>query len=336
MNTDKIREYARLLRPQSAAHTGVFPLLAALIMNERNLLSLFILFLIGVLGHIHGYVLNDYTDIELDSKVSELKKKPLVKGIIPKSHAVFVIIFTLICSYALAIIFFFSIIPLALLTSSAIFSGIYNLYGKKFPGSDFILATSMVLLFFFGASTVSLQFSAVLCIIASLLFVEAIFASVVEGGIKDADHDFLGNVKTIVTVMGVKVKDKKLQLTTTFIIFALIFRILYFGLIVLLGIQPEINVWNSKNIILLAVVLILSALIIFSSYKILSLNHKIYDRSKIKRIYAGINVVTIGLIFVMLYPLFGTIITLSLLLLPLTWYVVLNTILFGKALQPWS
>jgi 4-hydroxybenzoate polyprenyltransferase len=340
MNTNKIKltilEYSRLIRPQSAAHTGVFPLLAALIMNERNLLSLFILFFIGVFGHIHGYVLNDYTDIELDRQVTELKKKPLVKGIIPKSHAVFVIIFTLICSYVLAIIFFFSVIPLILLTFSAIFSGIYNLYGKKFPGSDFVLATSMVLLYFFGASTVSFQFTTVLYIVASLLFVEAVFASVVEGGIKDADHDFLGNVKTIVTVMGVKVKDNKLHLTTPFTIFAIIFRILYFGLIILLGFQPEINMWNSKNIILLTIVIIFIVLIILSFYKIMSLNHKTYDRSKIKKIYAGITIVTIGLIFAMLYPIFGTIITLSLLMLPLTWYTVLNTILFGKALQPWS
>ena len=333
---ERILEYLRLIRPQSAAHTAVFPIIAALIMNERDLISLFVLFLIGMFGHINGYVLNDYKDIELDRKVSELKKKPLVKGIIPKSHAVFVIIFTLFCSYFLTIIFFFSIIPLVLLTLSAIFSGIYNVYGKKFPGSDFILATSMVLLFFFGASTVSLQFTVVLYIIASILFVEAVFASVVEGGIKDADHDFLGNVKTLVTVMGVKVKDKKLHLTTPFIIFAYIFRICYFGLVILLGFQPEINIWNSGNIILLIIVFILLILVTLTFYKFMSLNHKTHDRSKIKKMYAGINVVNIGLIFVMLYPMFGTIIVLSLLILPLTWYIVINTILYGKALQPWS
>jgi len=206
----------------------------------------------------------------------------------------------------------------------------------EFPGSDFILATSMVLLFFFGASTVSLQFTVVLYIIASILFVEAVFASVVEGGIKDADHDFLGNVKTLVTVMGVKVKDKKLHLTTPFIIFAYIFRICYFGLIILLGFQPEINIWNSGNIILLVIVFILLILVALLFYKFLSLNHKTHDRSIIKKMYAGINVVNIGLIFVMLYPMFGTIIVLSLLMLPLTWYIVINTILYGKALQPWS
>jgi 4-hydroxybenzoate polyprenyltransferase len=332
---ERIIDYLRLIRPQGAAHTGVFPLLAALIMNGRDPVLLFVLFLIGVFGHIHGYVLNDYVDIELDRKVSELKKKPLVKGIIPKSHAVFVIIFTLFFSYFLTIIFFFSVAPLILLTLSAILSVIYNVYGKKFPGSDFVLAASMVLLFFFGASTVSLQFTVVLYIVTSLLFVEAVFTSVVEGGIKDADHDFLGNVRTLVTIMGVKVKEKKLHLTTPFIVFAYFFRTCYFGLIIFLGFQPEINIWNSDNIILLTIVIILLILSAFLFYKFLSLNHKKYDRSKIKKMYAGIIAVNISLIFVMLYPLFGTIIVLSILMIPLTWYIVINTILYGKALQPW-
>ena len=92
---NKILEYFRLMRPQGAAQTASILLLGSLIMGQRDFSSLLILFIIGVLSHIHGFVLNDYADVEVDKKLSELEKKPLVSGIIPKQHAIIIIIITM-------------------------------------------------------------------------------------------------------------------------------------------------------------------------------------------------------------------------------------------------
>ena len=62
-------EYLRLIRPQGAAATAAVVIIGSLLMMEQlNMLHLFILFIIGVLGHIFGFVLNEYVDIEVDKK----------------------------------------------------------------------------------------------------------------------------------------------------------------------------------------------------------------------------------------------------------------------------
>jgi 4-hydroxybenzoate polyprenyltransferase len=329
---NKILEYLRLMRPQAAAQTVTILLLGSLIMGQRDFSSLLILFIIGILSHIHGFVLNDYADIEVDKKLSELGKKPLVSGVIPKRHALIITVITAICAYVITIMFFLSKLSLILLTSAAILNGIYNIYGKKFPGSDFILSGGLALFCLFGASTVSTHFTNVVYIISLLLFVEGIFLNAVEGGVKDVAHDYLAKAKTLATVMGVKVKNGRLLLTKKFMAFAYSLKIIYFGLILLLGFQPEINLWHSDNYALIIIVIFLIILIIITFHKFLYL--KMFDRSKIKKLYAGLNATTLALIFVMLVPIFGFVIVLILLFLPVMWYTVFNFILYGKPLQP--
>lgn len=329
---NKILEYFRLMRPQGAAQTASILLLGSLIMGQRDFSLLLVLFIIGVLSHIHGFVLNDYADVEVDKRLSELEKKPLVSGIIPKQHALFIIIITSVCAYTITIMFFFSILSLILLTSAAILNGIYNVYGKKFPGSDFILSGGLALFCLFGASTFSSSFTNVVYIVSFLLFVEGVFLNAIEGGIKDVDHDYLANAKTLATVMGVKIKNGRLLITKKFMAFAYSLKIIYFILILLLGFQPDINIWYSNNYILLIIVFLLISLVVITFLKFIYL--KMFDKSKIKKLYAGLNAAALALIFVLLYPIFGLVIVLILLFLPIIWYTTFNFILYGKPLQP--
>jgi 4-hydroxybenzoate polyprenyltransferase len=289
---ERILEYFRLLRIQGGAMSASVLLIGALIMGQRDLSLLFILFLIGIFCHVHGYVLNDYADIEVDRKSPELKKKPLVSGVIPKEHALIIVFLTGGCFYALTLIFF----PL------------------------------------FGASTVSMHFTSLIYIVSSLLFVDLVFVNAVEGGLKDVDHDYLESAKTLPTIMGVRVKEGRLFLTTKFTAFAYSLKIIYIGLILLLGFQPELNLWYSGDYIIHVIVALLIVVIIITSYKFLHLSS--FDRTKMKRIYAGLNSASLALIFIMLLPLLGLWITLILLLLPITWYLLFNFVLYGKPLQP--
>ena len=82
-----ILEYFRLIRFSTVGNEAAVILLGGFIMGQRDIFLLSLLFIIGLLGHIFGYVLNEYIDIEVDKKLSYKIQKPLVSGIIPKKNA---------------------------------------------------------------------------------------------------------------------------------------------------------------------------------------------------------------------------------------------------------
>jgi len=334
MNEDsKLLQYLRLLRIQSVPHTASILLVGALIMGMRDIFLLSILFIIGVFSHFFGFVLNEYSDIEVDRKSKDLIKKPLVSGIIPKKNALIIVIISLIFAYLLTIIYFKSLYALIFLSIAGILAGgLYNIYGKKIPGSEFFVSVGLGMFCLFAASTVSLDFTNVIYFVTLLIFIESVFVFAVEGDIKDADHDYLIGAKTLTTLMGVKVKDGKLILPIFYKLVAYMIRVIYIILIILLGLEPEINLWGSDNYVLQFVVIFLLVMIFILTYRFL--NMKRFDRSKIKKLYAGISAGALGLVFIMLIPLLGIEIVIILLILPATWYMICNKILYRKSLEP--
>lgn len=209
---------------------------------------------------------------------------------------------------------------------------IYDFYGKKIHGfSDLIIAGSLVFAFFFGASTVTISFTNVVYIVGLLIFVAIVFVNVVEGGLKDVDHDSLNGGKTLATVLGVKVEDGQLMITKKFSALACSLIAVCFVLLLLLFMQPELNVFTDNNI-QFPLLLLLLVLLLFMLNKFLHL--RVFDRSKIKRFYAVINPLAGIVLFVAIFPLIGLDALVVLLALPVTWYIVFNTLLYGKPLQP--
>lgn len=329
---NRILEYLRLFRFQAGAVEATIILIGALVMGQRDFSLLLIVFFIGIFGHICGYVLNDYADVKVDKKSYELKEKPLVSGVIPKRYALIISILAAFITYALTLIFFPYLRSIFLLSLATILTIVYDFFGKKIPGSDFIVAGTIALFCLFGASTVPLPFTNITYIVCLLFFFDIVFINVVEGGVKDVDHDYLAGGKTIATRIGVKVKEGRLMIPRKFTAFAYTLKAIYFGLILLLGFQPELNIWYSNQYVIHIIVILLIIIIIITSYKFLHLS--IFDRSKMKRLYSGINSASGALILIMLLPILGLEITLVLLLLPITWYIVFNFILYGKGLEP--
>ena len=330
-----ILEYLRLFRFHAVSMETTIILIGALIMGQRDLLLLFIIFLIGFFGHICGYVLNDYADIEVDKISHELREKPLVSGTIPKNNALIIGFVTALISYILVIIFFPNILTILFLGLTTVLTIVYNFLGKKIPGSDAIVAATVVMFFFMSASSLGKPLTNLVYIVGLIFLFDIIFINIVEGGLKDVDHDYLSGAKTLATVTGVKVTDGKLITTGKFLAISYTIRVIYIGMIIILGFQPEINLWpsiNYPNIIVAIVAIIFMIIVIFGSYKFLNL--KLFDRSKMKKLYGGINAASGILYIVMLYPILGLEITLFLLLFPVTWYTVFNTILYGKPMQP--
>jgi len=328
----RLFEYLRLLRLQTGAATASAPLIGALVMGQRDISLLVVLFIIGILYHIYGFVLNEYVDAEGDKKSSDLQKKPLVSGNILRKNARFIIIASCVCACALTIVFFPTLLPMLFLLLALALGGIYDVYGKKILGSDFILGGSFFFIGLSGASTVSYQLTSLAYVVCLLYFVQIVFNNAVEGGLKDVGHDFLAGAKTLAVRMGVKIKEERLVVTKMFMVFSYGLRIVFIVLLGLLFFQQEVDLWSNKYVLHMVIVAFLAFILFFTLYAFLTPSR--FDRSRLMKLFSVHEMSSYFMLLIVLSPLFGLQITMILLLLPSVWYLVFNVVLYGKLLQP--
>ena len=90
--------YSRLFRLSGLIGFSMNPVFGALSLSQIGiqvpLLSLFFLLLLGVLKTIHGSVMNDFFDIEVDKLSQDPNKRPLVSGEISKNTAIIIALIT--------------------------------------------------------------------------------------------------------------------------------------------------------------------------------------------------------------------------------------------------
>lgn len=227
----KVTAYARLLRIPGLGGLGIPAVIGALTVGVHDILSLVILFIIGSLAAIYGFILNDYADVELDRLSKELKGKPLVDGTIGLKTAVFVcFICVMLAFFFLFLLWYgkpldeFKFIALISIILAGILGSTYDIYGKKFVGSDFLVAISMAFIFLLGATSFGAPVT-ITWIIFILTFNQILHMNVIENGIKDADHDYLMGVKNIALVSGVKVEGDNLYIPLRFKAFGMGIRL---------------------------------------------------------------------------------------------------------------
>ena len=330
----KIVEYAKLLRLPGLGGLAIPPIFGALSVGMYDLDSLIILFIIGGLSAIFGFVLNDYADVELDSLIQELKDKPLVKGAIARKTAVAVCIFSTILA------FFFTFLlwkgetftdhrfaALGCLALAGIFGSIYNLYGKKIIASDFLVATSMSLVFLFGALSFSDNLGILPWAIFFLTFNQTLHMNAVEGGLKDADHDYLMGVKNIALRLGVKVEDKTIFIPFLFKALGMgirLFSVILIFLPFLMGIEHYI--WQIPVLVtLLLIILFFETRLLYRS---------VFHRPDIRRLIAGVNFLRYMVVPIMLIGPLGIFRSSILIFLPIIWYIVFTPLLGIRLFQP--
>ncbi len=330
-------EYLKLFRLQTGATTALAPVIGYLVLAAQtnyhiSTIEIFILFGIGILMHIFEFVLNEYIDVDVDRLSPDLAEKPLVKGSISISTALYIAFGAMILSYVLTIIFFFDVWVLIMLTLAYLFGAIYDIHGKRFAGSDFTLAPWIFFFCLFGASVVSNQFTGVIYLVAGLGFFQILFNNAVEGGIKDADHDWYAGAHTLANKFGVTVRKGALIIPKTFKFASYAIKIGHIILAVILVILLDIRLANFIDLIYI-IIIILLILIIFSTLHTF-LNETDFNREKLKHIFSVHEIATFYLATILLLPLIGFIAVLGILLLPLIWYIVLNLMLYGKPLAP--
>ena len=149
-----VREYLKLARSFNAVLTGISPVMGAIAMEQYNVFYLFLLLLVGFLGHTFGFVFNDIVDYRIDKSSTEIRDRPLISGTISVRNAWVFAIMSMAAAFVIAIFFAYltnQYFPLIILVFSAGFITLYDLTSKKFPFTDIFVAIGIFMLILYGA-----------------------------------------------------------------------------------------------------------------------------------------------------------------------------------------
>ena len=322
--------YSRLFRLSGLIGFSMNPVFGALSLSQIGvqvpLLTLFFLLFIGVLKTIHGSVMNDLFDIEVDKLSRDPSKRPLVSGDISKNTAIIIALLTVIFTFVIFFGYFYRDIPsfhyaLFCIILAAIVGNIYNKYGKRFVGSDFLVGFSEGIFVLIGAYLVSPngELSIFTWVIFLLIFNQYLFMNMIIGGMKDADHDFILRVKNVAIKTGVILtKDKKIHLPINFIIIGLSIRFVSAFLVFIPFIFYNIifELWE------IFVLILVVGLVILLTFKLFSLK-SFSQHKKVLGLFGFQGVLRYSFVPFLLMPLIGLASTFSLILLPLIWYFII-------------
>jgi len=324
---NKLLEYAKLIRLPGLGGFSMAPIFGAISLIDIgvyvDLKILILLLLLGIFKSIYGIVLNDYADIEVDRLSKESEKRPLVKGTISKKNALLISILSMIGILATAFIFFYRnqtpfYLGVLCIILAIIMGTIYDLYGKRIIGSDFLVGGAEGLFVLVGAFLVSpnVTLSVFTWTTTILIFNQYLFMNAVMGGLKDADHDYLMNTKNIALSSGVKVyKNNEIFIPMSFKVFALSIRFLSCFIVfipfVFLGAKYEL--WQILLLMLLVII------VLYLSIKLV--NIKTFEwKGKMVKFLGLQGVLWYSFVPIMLIPVVGLANAFILILFPLVWY----------------
>jgi 4-hydroxybenzoate polyprenyltransferase len=333
-----ISDYVKLLRLPGLGGLATPAIFGAISVGVTELPILLILLLIGAFSVIYGFVLNDWADVEIDKLTSELHERPLVKGTISKKTAIFICFICVIGVYlTITLLFYkseityFKLLAVVCLSFAGFFGSIYNIYGKRILGSDFLVAVSNGLIVLFGALAVTQQYSINIFtwVIVLLTINQLLYMNAIEGGIKDSDHDFKINVKNIALKSGVKVdKKNNLIVPNSFKAFGLGIR-LFSAILVFI---PFVFFGYSFEIWQIAILILLIIGVFYFSVKML--NMKEFDRSKLRKLITSQAYLRYSMVPIMLVSQIGALGGFILIFYPIVWYLILVPLSGEKAFKP--
>ncbi len=331
----KISPYIKLLRIPGLGGLAIPPVIGALTINSHvDFYHLLLLFIIGSLSAIYGFVLNDFADIEIDRFSKELKKRPLASREISKKKAIEICIFCVVFAFLLIIILFYgdiirdyifaSIITIIL---AWILGSIYDFHSKDFVGSDFLVAISVSFVFLFGALSIG-EPTLLTWIVFILTFNNLLHMNAVEGGIKDAENDKKYGVKNIALKMGVLVEEKKIIIPVKFKIFSFGIRIFSSILLLIPFIIYGINFYYWQIIILVIAIIIM----FYLNLKLLSI--KEFDRNIVRKYISSQSFIRYSIVPIMLISTIGILYSIILIIIPIIWYIIFNPLSGEKMFRP--
>jgi len=327
-----LRDYIELTRLFNMGLTAVAPVLGALSMWDVGSLELWrlcVLFLIGSMSHIYGFVINDVIDIRLDKLSKDLSARPLVRGSITRRAAVIFAVSCMIGSFLLSLVFFsdmFRYLVLAGILFIAYFlATVYNIASKKYPGMDLVLASAIFFFILFGAWTIGAPTN-LAYIVAVIGGIQVLFMNMINGAIKDIDHDKQGSANTVAIRLGARVQAGTMVLPLSFKSTGYLIEVIRIVLIFL----PFVILGLSASLWQVALLVVLSLATFYSIYRLFSI--KTFDRAKIRKCIGIIVIFMYATAPIMLSSL-NIYIILAALIQPI-WFFASNLVLHKTMFEP--
>jgi len=281
---EKIKGYIKLMRPYGLSQPLIV-LYCALCNGQFDFFPLLGLFIIGIFGHIFGFVQNDYFDIEIDKKSKYVSERPLAKGIVSLKGALFLFLFSFFASIILAYVFFFTILSFLTLLLSFFLATLYNRYSKRMPGMEYVLGAGHCTFVLFGALTVSDVLSHLVIFYVLFVLMTYVFNVGVSANLKDVKYDSKQGIKTTPMIFGVTEKDDELRIPALFTTYAFSIKGIQIGIALLPFLAGYVSMFLYGLPVPVICFSILSTLLIYTLWKILFT--PLSDRDKMLR-YAGI------------------------------------------------
>lgn len=323
-----LRLYLQLFRLQTGAATALAPALGAIATGSFSSIQLVSLFILGLLYHIFGFVLNEYIDITIDEKAPDLQQKPLVSGKIPEHYALLISGIAIVSGGVILLVVFQNIVALLFFLLAVVLGAVYDVWGKRVHGLDFVLGAGFFFLVLSGARTSVDQNSLMVILVSLVYWVQIVFNNAIEGGLKDVKNDKMVGARTLAQRLGVDATERTLYVSKKFIIFGMILRVAF--LIILGLIFIEISYPSEILVVLIGV--------LFVSVSVWSLTHFLgmreFDRSRLKRLFSIHEIASYLLLVLVLSPLMSPILLVVFVLLPILWFIILNVALYGYVLEP--
>ena len=331
-----IREYIKLIRPYGILFIGFTPVFGAICNGAFEITHLFLLLLIGLLGHIFVFVQNDYYDIEVDRQSKYVMQRPLTSGMVSRTQALLLFLGSFLLSVGLASIFFFSVLSLLVLFFAFFLMTLYNRYSKRVTGMEYVLGISVFLYGIYGALTVSGQVSLFAVLISSAACLQWVFSVGVSANLKDVEFDTKLGIRTTPVLLGVQALGTHLKKPAVFLLYVYTIQLLHLMLVIL----PIILGYTSPTLagypLPLLAFLILASLLLYTTKGILQAPLDRRDQMlRYEGIHEGLALLLIPCVLLnYLVEHLGVLFTVSLLVVLILWPLLCLRVLYGKKLIP--
>ena len=334
-----LREYLKLARSFNAVLTGMSPVMGAIALRQYDIVTLFLLFLVGFFGHTFGFVFNDIIDYNIDKSSKEISDRPLVSGTITMRNAWVFSFISMGIAFVIALYLAVStahLYSLIILAFSAFFIILYDLVSKKVLLTDAFVALGIFFLVMYGASTTLKaasisDFTPLTWVVCTLAAIQVLFMQLIAGGMKDIENDYRHDARTMAIQMGVRVVEGKLIVSRSYKALSYGLQLIDLGVVFLpffLGLTSPINPFYQY--IQWIALLIVGILMLLLSHQLLAMER--FDRQK-ARMYIGshymINFTLVPIMLMGLNPWAGV-----LMFFPALGFVLSNLALHGTLLQP--
>jgi len=286
----------------------------------------------GFLVHVFGFVHNEYMDRKFDSKSPIHRDKPLVSGTVDPGTARFMIFFSIIAPILIVQIYFNDLPGTLLLTISILMGSIYNIYGKKIPGMDIFLG-GWAFFYFCSGARMAGPLSREIFLFGGMAGLQILFNNGIIGGLKDAVTDLRSGARTMATALCVTGDEHGLSIPVSFRSLGWLIKLfqLSMGFIIILHYGRATEISNTKAAIIIGISILLAlTMIVCQAYAFAKNN----SRKKMLRIFAIHEISAVCFILIASTPFTGSLLTVVLIVVPLSWFVIVNRCLYGTTLVP--